>query len=45
MSKLLRAGLFSLVFFAVDWLSYIHPIEHLNITPWNPPAALEILFL
>lgn len=45
MSKLLRAGLFSLVFIAVDWLSYIHPIEHLNITPWNPPAALEILFL
>jgi signal transduction histidine kinase len=30
---------------AVDRLSYIHPIGGLNITPWNPPAALEVLFL
>ena len=37
--------MFSLAFFAIDWLSYIHPLGHLNITPWNPPAALEVLFL
>jgi len=45
MKKLAQALLFSLVFIAVDKLSYIHPIGHLNITPWNPPAALEVLFL
>jgi signal transduction histidine kinase len=39
------ALLFSLAFFAIDWLSYIHPLGHLNITPWNPPAAVEVLFL
>ena len=39
------ALVFSLTFILVDWLSYIHPIGHLNITPWNPPAALEVLFL
>ncbi len=37
--------IFSCLFFAVDKLSYIHPIGDLNITPWNPPAALEVLFL
>lgn len=36
---------FSALFVAVDRLSYIHPIGGLNITPWNPPAALEVLFL
>jgi len=45
MKKLMQAWLFSVVFIAVDKLSYIHPIGHLNITPWNPPAALEVLFL
>ncbi len=39
------ALLFSGVFMAVDRLSYIHPIAGLNITPWNPPAAIEVLFL
>jgi signal transduction histidine kinase len=39
------ALVFSCLFFAVDQLSYIHPIGGLNITPWNPPAALEVLFL
>lgn len=45
MKKLMQALLFSVVFIAVDKLSYIHPLGHLNITPWNPPAALEVLFL
>ena len=39
------ALVFSCLFFLVDKLSYIHPIGDLNITPWNPPAALEVLFL
>lgn len=48
MHALKRIGValfFSCLFVAVDWLSYIHPIAGLNITPWNPPAALEVLFL
>jgi two-component system, LuxR family, sensor kinase FixL len=48
MGVLKRIGValaFSCLFVAVDRLSYIHPIGGLNITPWNPPAALEVLFL
>ena len=45
MDKFAKALLFSFVLIAVDKLSYIHPIGHLNITPWNPPAALDVLFL
>jgi len=45
MDKFAKALLFSCVFFFADKLSYIHPIGDLNITPWNPPAALNVLFL
>jgi len=24
----------------LDWLSYVHPIANVNITPWNPPTGL-----
>ena len=37
--------IFSLTYVLVDRMSYIHPIGDLNITPWNPPAALQVLFL
>ncbi len=36
------------VFFAellVDWLSYIRPVADLNVTNWNPQAALHLYFL
>ncbi len=29
----------------LDWLSYIHPIYPLAITPWNPPPALSLVLL
>lgn len=45
MNKFTKALLFSCLLIAVDKLSYIHPIGDLNITPWNPPAALDVLFL
>ena len=45
MDKFWKALLYSGVLIVVDQLSYIHPIGHLNITPWNPPAALDVLFL
>src|SRR5262249_13181234 len=25
----------------LDWLSYVHPIANVNITPWNPPTGLS----
>ena len=37
--------LYTCVFVCVDWLSFIHPMGQLNITPWNPPAAVQVLFL
>ncbi len=29
----------------IDWVSYIQPIEDLNITAWNPQVALHLVFL
>lgn len=29
----------------LDWMSYIHPLHGLNITPWNPAPALGLVFL
>lgn len=43
--KLVGALCFSAAYIAADALSFIHPIGQLNITPWNPPAALQVLFL
>ncbi len=28
-----------------DWASYFHPLHDLNITPWNPAAALGVVFM
>jgi two-component system, LuxR family, sensor kinase FixL len=30
---------------ALDWASYIHPLGPFNITPWNPPPALSIVWM
>lgn len=30
---------------ALDWVSFIHPMRGLNITPWNPQAALAVALL
>lgn len=40
-----QALLFSLAYILLDALSFIHPVGQLNITPWNPPAALLVLFI
>ena len=37
--------LFSIAYVLVDQLSYVYPLGELNITPWNPPAALQVIFL
>jgi signal transduction histidine kinase len=36
---------FVAVYVALDWLSFIHPMEGFNITPWNPQPALAIALL
>lgn len=30
---------------ALDWASYIHPLQNLNITVWNPTPALALVVL
>jgi signal transduction histidine kinase len=29
----------------LDWVSYVHPVLPLGITPWNPPPALSLFLL
>jgi two-component system, LuxR family, sensor kinase FixL len=29
----------------LDWLSYLHPIANVNITPWNPPTGLSFALI
>ncbi len=31
-----------LLYVGLDWVSFIHPMRGLNITPWNPQAALAV---
>lgn len=33
------------VFLALDWASFIRPLQGLNITPWNPQPALAVALL
>src|SRR5450631_467853 len=35
---------FIIAYVALDRLSYIQPVYGLNITPWNPPPALGLVF-
>jgi signal transduction histidine kinase len=36
---------FVLLYALLDWISYVHPMRGLNITPWNPQAALAVALL
>src|SRR5688572_25420704 len=36
---------FGAAYVALDWLSFIHPLQQYGITPWNPQAALAIALL
>lgn len=29
----------------LDWLTYLHPLHGLNLTPWNPAPALGLVYL
>ncbi len=41
----LQAGVYVLIFLVLDWVSYIRPLQGLNITPWNPQPALAVAVL
>ena len=40
--NLLTAAAFYGGYLLHDWVSYIHPMQTLGITPWNPQPALAI---
>lgn len=37
--------IFAACYVALDWASYIYPLGPFNITPWNPPPALSIVWM
>lgn len=37
-----RTLLFSVAYLGVAWISFVYPMSGLNITPWNPQAALAV---
>jgi two-component system, LuxR family, sensor kinase FixL len=44
--KYLRdAAVFAPCYIALDWASYIDPVGPFNITPWNPQAALAVVWM
>ncbi|HJV95436.1 MAG TPA: MASE1 domain-containing protein [Albitalea sp.] len=44
LSPLVAVG-YLLLYLALDWISFIHPMRGLNITPWNPQSALAVALL
>ncbi len=34
-----------MLYVMLDWASYISPLRHLNVTPWNPAPALGLLYI
>lgn len=43
--RLMLGGGFVACYLLLDWVSFIHPLQTFNITPWNPPPALIIMLL
>jgi signal transduction histidine kinase len=39
------AAVFAPCYVALDWASYFDPVGPFNITPWNPQAALAIVWM
>lgn len=39
------AVLYVIVYVGLDWVSYVHPVLPLGITPWNPPPGLSVALL
>lgn len=36
---------FFLAYVLLDWVSYLHPVLPLAVTPWNPPPGISLAFL
>lgn len=36
---------YPLLYLALDWVSFIHPMTGLHITPWNPQSALAVALM
>jgi len=39
------AAVFTPCYVVLDWVSYIEPLGPFNITPWNPQAALAVVWI
>ena len=39
------AAVFAPCYVALDWASYFDPVGPFNITPWNPQAALAVVWM
>lgn len=40
-----RTALFFVGYVALAWISFVYPMRGVNITPWNPQAALAVALL
>jgi len=40
----LRDAAFIMTYVMLDWVSFVHPLYGLNITPWNPAPALGLVY-
>jgi signal transduction histidine kinase len=45
LSAAARFAIFVALYVLLDWASFILPLKHLNVTPWNPAPALGLLFM
>ena len=45
LSTAARFAIFVALYVLLDWASFILPLKHLNVTPWNPAPALGLLFV
>lgn len=43
--KLHVAVIYLLCYVFLDWVSYVHPVLPIGITPWNPPPGLSLFLL
>jgi len=42
---LVTVGLYLAAYIALDWVSFIHPLHGVEVTPWSPPAGLSLALL
>jgi len=44
-SRAAAITIYIILYVFLDWVSYIHPVLPVAITPWNPPPGLSLVFL